>query len=642
MSDFRFTSQIPNNARAFIDFYHDGKENSTTAFECGERCGIKLRLSRSVSPLSCEIVFFNEYLSLSGRAYSGAWIGMESGMDSFFFDVSDITENPALFFFYIKVKTPSGAIYIKRYGDAYITISEKICDLFQITVSKFEYSLPKKLMGGVIYHIFVDRFNRGGTVPVSDGAKLISGAWKNIPEYPEYPGAPLKNNTFYGGTLYGIIDKLDYIKSLGVNAIYLSPVFSAASNHKYDTADYMSVDKMFGGDAALKALIDEAASRGILIILDGVFNHTGDDSIYFNRYSRYDSIGAYNSQKSPYYSWYDFKDHPNNYTSWWGIQILPRINPDNPDCGEFFTGDGGVIDKYRKMGVYGFRLDVADELSDKFIAKIKSRLSIDGESMLYGEVWEDASTKMSYGVRKKYYRGDELDGVMNYPLRVGLIDYFLNSDTGKIGYALKEIINNAPPRIRNLQMNLIGSHDTYRALTALSGISSEGKTNFEICRMRLSPSDYAVAKARLMAAYTVLATLPGVPSVFYGDEAGLEGYGDPFCRMPYPWGKEDTEIINHYKTLGKIRAENEVYKDGEYELLYLSKEILVFARYNSSAAYITVINNSKKKITAAFDSVTSNLMTGKRAKRTTLAPMGSAVFKMNTDTAFEIISEENS
>lgn len=192
-----------------------------------------------------------------------------------------------------------------------------------------------------------------------------------MPEYPAYPGAPLKNNRFYGGTLLGIIDKLEYIRSLGVDTIYLSPIFDAASNHKYDTADYMSVDSMFGGEKAFKALIKKAHEYGIGIILDGVFNHTGSDSIYFNKYGHYKTLGAYQSKKSKYYSWYDFKNYPDEYTAWWGIDILPRIHPDKPDCRKYFVGKDGVIAKYASMGIDGFRLDVADELSDDFIAEIK-------------------------------------------------------------------------------------------------------------------------------------------------------------------------------------------------------------------------------------------------------------------------------
>ncbi len=640
MKDKRFISQIPFNRSVQLFFSHNGKENRDCTFETGESCSLVLYLSRSLAATNCEAIFFNEYFNLTGKAYTGAWQGTEKGLDKFVFDLKDSSTNASLCFFYIKVKVPGGSVYIKKWIEPYVTESEKICDLFQLTISDFKYPKPEKLLGGIIYHIFVDRFNRGGDVPISTGAELIEGEWESIPEFPEYSGAPLKNNTFYGGTLYGVADKLDYISSLGVTAIYLSPIFHAASNHKYDTADYMTVDEMFGGEKALAELISKADEKGISIILDGVFNHTGDDSIYFNKYSRFNTVGAYNSKESPYYAWYNFKNYPDEYTSWWGISIMPRINPDIPECGDYIAGENGVIEKYRKMGVYGFRLDVADELSDKFISRIKNRLSFDGENILYGEVWEDASCKIAYDVRKKYYQGSELDGVMNYPLRDGIIEYLTTGCTDKLRYALTDVIYNAPPRIRNVQMNLIGSHDTYRALTALSGIAADGKTNTELSAFKLAEKDYILARARLMSAYTVLATLPGVPAIFYGDEAGMEGYGDPFCRMPYPWGKEDGEIISHYRKIGKIRREFTVYKEGEYKLLHLTPEMLIFARYGEDETYITAINNSNKKTALAFDNMSVNLLTDKKGRKVVLDNNSSAVLKVKRDTAFEIVSEE--
>ena len=299
-----------------------------------------------------------------------------------------------------------------------------------------------------------------------------------------------------------------------------------------------------------------------------------------------------------------------------------------------------MLEKYSSMGIYGFRLDVADELSDSFLSKIKKRLTLKNESLLLGEVWEDASNKVAYGVRKSYYLGDELDGVMNYPVRVGILDYLVNKSTDKLEYALTDVINNMPPRIRNAQMNLLGSHDTVRALTALSGVSCEGKSNAEKREMRLSDKDYLRARAKLKMAYTILATLPGIPSVFYGDEAGVEGYGDPFCRMPYPWGREDIFILDHYRMVGKIRRDNSVYCEGDFELLYLTPELIVFSRNYKTHNYITFINNSDNDRIFEFDRLSLNLLTGKRSKKLILAASDSAIVKMKNDTAIELISEE--
>ena len=494
----------------------------------------------------------------------------------------------------------------------------------------------KMIGGGVIYHIFVDRFKRGGSSEIPDGAKVIPGTWKAIPEYPQYPGAPLYNNCFYGGTLWGIIEKLDYIKSLGTNVIYLSPIFRAYSNHKYDTADYMTVDPIFGGEEAFVALIKACKEKDIEIILDGVFNHTGSDSVYFNRYGRYPSVGAYQSRKSAYFEWYDFQTYPSKYTSWWGIDTLPRINPDVPSCSDFFVGENGVINKYAAMGIYGFRLDVADELSDNFISKIKLCLSRNlNDNILYGEVWEDASNKTSYGTRRKYYQGSELDGVMNYPVRTGIIEFILGWGCSKLAYALGDVTNNAPRTILHNQMNLLGTHDTERILTILGGEDVSGKTNAQLSVKHLRAENREKAIYRLINAYTILSTIPGVPTIFYGDEAGLEGYRDPFNRMPFPWGKEETRLVEHYRLMGKIRHENEVYKAGDFSLDYIDDSLLVFRRYNDNEAFITVVNNADYDREVEFDSPVKELICNKENSKFLIKAYASSIFKVERGTSLE-------
>ncbi len=543
------------------------------------------------------------------------WNSQEKNNDIYITTIKSDSLSSGLYFMEISVKTVFGSYYVDRYmGDVYFVPESSIAPSIQLTVSDFKYQKPEEIYGGIIYHVFVDRFCKGKGAIKKKGNEIIEGEWEAIPEYPEYPGAPLKNNTFYGGNLDGVKERLPYLSSLGVNVIYLSPIFDSPSNHKYDTADYMTVDQCFGGDKALKSLIDAAYKQGIRIILDGVFNHTGDDSIYFNRYGNYDSVGAYQSKNSPFYAWYDFKNYPEEYTCWWGIKILPRIHPDRPECGNYFLKAGGVLDKYRKMGIYGMRLDVADELSDGFISAIKKRLSSDGESYLLGEVWEDGSNKISYDVRKSYYQGSELDGVMNYPLRIGLIDYFVNKSTDKLRYALTDIILNAPKRIRNSQMNLLGTHDTERILTLLSGVDRAGKTNRELSKMRLTDKERSLASKRLLSAYAALATLPGIPSIYYGDEAGLEGFSDPFNRMPYPYGKENAEILDFYKKIGIIRRENSVYKEGEFELLLLDGDCFMFSRKSGGRAFVTIINNSKDDIMIESDDKLNSLIKRKASK----------------------------
>ena len=465
---------------------------------------------------------------------------------------------------------------------------------YQLLLSKFAYNQPEWLLGGVIYQIFVDRFYRAGDTPIREDA-VFNPDWENgIPQYPEYPGAPLANNMFFGGNLAGIEAKLPYIASLGVTCIYLTPIFRAASNHKYDTGNYMEIDEMFGDEAALRSLIVHAGELGIKIILDGVFNHTGDDSLYFNRRGRYPSLGAYQSKDSPYYEWYDFQEHPNRYTAWWNIGILPRINTQKPSCRAYFLGKDGVIEHYAKMGIGGFRLDVADELSDGFIAGIKEVLSgVLPDSVLYGEVWEDASNKVAYNQRRRYFWGRELDGVMNYELRRGIIHYIRDRRTDGLRYALMEVMPNTPKRVQDLQMNLFGTHDTARILTELVGAPATDYTNAEKATVKLSLQKRQEGIRKVECAYLILATVPGVPMIYYGDEIGMEGYNDPFNRMPFAWHSMDAELLAFYREVGKLRKTHTVYRDGSFRLLHLSNKLLAFARIKDGRAYVTLINNSR-------------------------------------------------
>ncbi len=631
MKHFPITFCVDDSLRGRIRYVHGEKANTSNALDIRERTGIEILLPRTMGAVCVYIQLYNE--SLSAVVYESAfeWTALEDGMDVYSLTLNLKSIGVGLYFYKLRLELPDGKIFAQRDGGEIRFSTEDCASFFQLTVYDPQYSAPTSFMGGTIYHIFVDRFNRGGKVEQKDGTVLVEDWSSGVAEYPEYAGAPLKNNTFYGGTLWGVIEKLDYIKSLGVNLIYLSPIFDAASNHKYDTADYMTVDKMFGGDDALATLIAEAKKRDIGIILDGVFNHTGSDSVYFNREGNYDSVGAYNSKKSKYYSWYDFKNYPNKYICWWDIDILPRINPDNPRCRAFFLGKGGVIEKYAKLGIAGFRLDVVDELSDDFVSGIKRTLNkTNKQSILYGEVWEDASNKIAYDKRKRYYLGNELDGVMNYPIRKGIISYLTRGDINELKYALTDIIDNAPLAVKNMQMNLLGTHDTERIITLLGGEPSAGRSNNYLHSKRMNDIERGTAKRRIRMAYTILATVPGLPVIFYGDETALEGYHDPFNRMPYPWDRQDQKLIDFYKKIGSIRCNNDVYKDGDFELLELNRELLVFKRYNEFHCLVTVVNNSKHLMTARFDRSCKSLISERSGDKFEIAPFTAEIFEIDT------------
>ena len=471
--------------------------------------------------------------------------------------------------------------------------SDYVCER-QLLLYARDFETPAFMKGGIIYHIFADRFYPSGRAVPKDGT-VINPDWDNgIPMYPPYRGTPLKNNEFFGGDLWGVAEKLDYIQSLGVNVIYLSPIFESSSNHKYDIADYMHVDSMFGGDEAFSALCSECHQRGISIILDGVFNHTGADSIYFNKYSRYDSVGAYNSKNSQFYPWYNFYSYPDKYECWWGVDILPRVNCDCESYREYILGENGVVRKYMRLGASGYRLDVADELSDGFISGIRRTVKEENpDGLVLGEVWEDASNKISYGVRRRYLQGYELDSVMNYPLRDAVISYILYGECGRLRDATEGIYRRYPKCICDVLMNFLGTHDTERILTVLGGESGEGRTTEELAHMRLNGEQLRTGINRLKRAYVIVSAMFGVPSVFYGDEAGLEGYGDPFCRRPYPWNRQNDELISFFRCIGRIRRSERVFQEGFFRLLICTPELFVFERYNNEERLTICVTRDK-------------------------------------------------
>ena len=603
-------------AKGRLSFRKNGKDcGLDRAFLAGDTVSVSLSLPRQWGVIEASLSLFCESTGVTEeRAIQ--WEDFSGGFDVYSVTLPE-SLSAGIYRIGFSAKTAVGTVFLRRGVSFNELCAEQDAGEkhpFRFLVSEFLYDAPEWLYGGIIYHIFVDRFYRGGNAPLREGT-ILNDDWENgIPQYPEYPGAPLANNMFFGGDLDGIIEKLDYLSALGVSAIYLSPIFEAASNHKYDTGDYMKVDSMFGGDEAFMRLVSAAHEKGIRIILDGVFNHTGADSRYFNRYGHYqDSVGAYQSKESPYYSWYDFREFPNRYTAWWDIEILPRLMTDNKECQSFFVGENGVVDRWMKCGVDGFRLDVVDELSDAFVSRIKNRMNtINQSSVLYGEVWEDASDKVAYGSRRAYYDGKELDGVMNYPLRRGIISYLRYGEIGEIRYALTEIMYYAPKRIRDAQMNLLGTHDTERILTALVGDLRGDTPNAVLAVKRMTDRQREKGIKLLSLAYLILSTLPGIPTVFYGDEAGLEGYSDPFNRMPFPWHNIEERLFFVYQTLGKVRRRNAAYKKGDFRLLLLNSKHLIFARDAEKHALVTLINRSEDPVSFSLPAGSALLYGEKR------------------------------
>ena len=594
-----------------------GKESYTDrrAARFGDAVSFRLYIPRQIgaSSVSCRATSGD---GEKQKTFSLTWEGLFGASDVFSLDLTGKLPID-LWFLSFSCETAIGSVYAVRRRDGGLSFSLIAPDergTFQLTVTNF----PKRndpADGGAVYQIFVDRFRRGKETPIREGMEFVDDWYSQNVEYPAYPGAPMKNNRVWGGNLSGITEKLDEIKKLGVSLIYLSPIFLSPSNHRYDTSDYLTIDPIVGDESDLEELIAEAKKRGIGILLDGVFNHTGSDSVYFNRYGRFPSVGAYQGPASPYFNWYNFRRFPEDYECWWNIPILPRIDPDEPSCREYFVGKEGVIPHYASLGIKGFRLDVADELSDSFIRAIKTRLrENDAGSLLYGEVWEDASNKIAYDKRKRYYCGDELDGVMNYPLRTAILEYVRTGKTDALGYYVSEVMPNMPRETLGLQLNLIGTHDTPRALTALGGQPENGRAVRELSNVRMTEEEYAVARDRLILAYLMAATFPGRPMIYYGDEAGMEGYADPMNRMPYPWEREDPTLVEAYRAIGKLRLVNEALISGSFAIKHLDGSLLVYERKIGKSAVTVFINRSQSDLTVSLDSKYKDLISGRTMK----------------------------
>lgn len=482
---------------------------------------------------------------------------------------------------------------------------------YQITVYDESYVTPQWFKGGIMYQIFPDRFNRVGEIPVGRG-KIFRPDWGGVPEFRPYNGKIL-NNDFFGGNFNGVRARLDYIKSLGVTAIYFNPIFEAASNHRYDTGDYMRADPLLGTEEDFKTLVAEAKENGIGIILDGVFNHTGDNSRYFNKYGVYDSLGAYQSTDSVYYDWYTFSNYPQAYDCWWGIDTLPAVNERSESYRRFIFGEGGVIKKWLRDGIMGYRLDVVDELPDSFVEDLRSSAkSENSQAIIIGEVWEDASNKVAYDARRKYLQGFELDSVMNYPLKDGIINFITTNDARGLREAVNMLVDNYPKQTLDCLMNILGTHDTCRILTVFGGKACFSKDQMSVTRLNEAEKKAAVEK--LKAAAFLQYFLPGVPCIYYGDENGMEGYGDPFCRGCFDWEHMDNELISYYQKLGSLRrgALSKILKDGEYKEVYCEQSLFIFKRFNAEGSAYFYVNRSADSFTLSLDGRYIDLFSGKK------------------------------
>ncbi len=501
----------------------------------------------------------------------------------------EVTLSTGLYWYSFRYESDFGTMFVTK-GDGSAGIVSDSGGMWQQTVYDKCFTTPDWLKGGIIYQIFPDRFFSSGkrhkNVPED---RFIQNNWYEQPAYLQNEEKRQLGNDYYGGDLEGVRCKLPYLKDLGVSCIYFNPIFEAHSNHRYNTADYMKIDSLLGNERDLKRLCADAKKLGISVILDGVFSHTGHDSRYFNKLGRYKDVGAYQSKDSPYRSWFNFKNWPDDYSCWWGVPSLPETLENDEGFTEFITGKNGVIAHWSKYGISGWRLDVADELPDEFLDKIRVAVKrANPDAYLLGEVWEDATNKISYSHRRRFLLGNQLDSVMNYPLADAIIDFVKGGNAEPLCETVMSLCENYPSPALHTLMNHIGSHDTARILTRL-GTEENGNREWQATRF-LSEQEYESAKKRLALAALLQFTLPGVPSIYYGDEAGMQGYGDPFCRGGYPWGKEDNEILEFYRTLGKIRRECSAFREGEFVPHLCRLGLFSFERVDNNESVFVAVN----------------------------------------------------
>ena len=484
---------------------------------------------------------------------------------------------PGLFYYYFRITTRNEQFrLLKQEEDTNIEDGS----YWQLSCVSTRYPVPPEYEGRVFYQIFPDRFHQSGRCDLTDKLQpyWIHQDVTDPPVWRPNERGEVLNNDFYGGNLRGIQEKLPYLKALGVGALYLNPIFMAYSSHRYDTADYSRIDPMLGTDEDFKILCDAAHDLGMKIILDGVFSHTGSNSIYFDAEHIFGN-GAVSDPHSPYRSWYLFRHYPNDYESWWGFHTLPCLNKRDPGFIDYIFGsDDSILAKWLRLGADGLRLDVVDELPDDFLMALRVRLrELNPNALLIGEVWEDASNKISYGVRRRYFTEAQLDSVMNYPWRKAILAFARGEDDGPaLRRAVLALAENYPAAVLNANLNLLSSHDVPRALTALVD-PTDGERE-DLAQRTMTAEQLALGKVRLRLASFLQFTLPGAPCIYYGDEAGMRGYRDPFNRCYYPWGQEDLALIEHYRALARLKNGSEALRRGSVEVLESQNGHFVFRR----------------------------------------------------------------
>lgn len=480
---------------------------------------------------------------------------------------------------------------------AFVPAQRSMIRRYRQTIFAADFQVPDWAPDIVYYYIFPERFRNGdpgndprpGPRTFRDQSVEIHTDWNDKPWLNGSGDGSdrLYSNDFFGGDIAGIIDKLDYIRDLGANTLYLTPIFLASSNHKYDTADYTRIDPGFGSDEDFSRLTAEAARRGIRVITDTSLNHSGNDSLYFDRYAKYPGTGAFEGgairPDSPYASWYRFhpeeSDPERQYTGWTGVRDLPELDKSSAGFRKFAYGPGGVMQRWLDRGAAGWRMDVAPWVPDDFWREWRSAIKAHRpDALTVAETWFDAS---------KYLLGDTFDSTMNYIFRNSVIEYAGGGDARKL-YANIELMREAyPPQAFYALMNLLSTHDQARTLHLFGhhGDDSDAAT-------------VALAKRRLRLAVLLQMTFPGAPTVFYGDEVGVTGGDDPYNRVTYPWadlgGQPDLDLKAEFKRYIALRNQHAVLRRGSIDApIHLDANVIVWLRRLGDQVAIVATNNAE-------------------------------------------------
>lgn len=567
-----------------FDSRSNAYKSVVSAVSVGESVKFNIIVPRSLGCCGADFAF--KRIDDCGYEKNGMfWAGMH-GESHENWDITFTPQSAGVYVYHFELHCNCGLKFVSKIHLGLGEICDHICD-FQQTVYSCEID-RSSLEGGIIYQIFPDRFCFSGQeksgVP-SD--RILRSDWGGTPDYLPDENGKILNNDYFCGDLRGIEQRLGYIKSLGVTHIYLNPIFEAHSNHRYNTADFTKIDSLLGDEEDFVSLCESAKKLDISIILDGVFSHVGSDSVYFNKQGRYGTGGAFNDPTSPYRPW--FKLYPDgSYDSWWGIETLPEIYEENDDYIAFIKG---VIKKWMALGASGWRIDVADELPDKFLDEIYREIkSADENAPVILEVWEDASNKTSYSTRRRYLLGGQASSIMNYPFADAIRDFIRYRDGYNFIDKIMGIAENYPPHILNSLMTHLSTHDTARFITAAGGADLGDADRARIAHEPpLAGKSLEEAELMLRIAAIIQYSLPGVPTIYYGDEAGLQGYRDPFNRGCYPWGSENQELIDFYKRLGKIRHSLNMAKR-EISPIFFEHGVVCFSVTQGEGAAICCVN----------------------------------------------------